>query len=444
MQLRLSDVDFDNGSVVDPSGRVFHYEGRVFRAISYEYANIYRTFLEADFIQDVFDSGLIETWISEIELEGFDLVVEHRKVPALSSWAEWCSLMIQDATATVCRVNFQLCKHGYVMKDAQPGNVQFIYGKAYWIDFGSIVPLSHHHTTFAFDEFRYHSLLPLYLLSKGYPNLARKIYQEVGKGYLKGLSTRMPFRLFPPKYSVIKRKARDGKTLAALGDLLEYIEGLDVQPLESLWTGYGQGGMPPPDKPSQFNEKATSVFHLLKRLPPGTLLDIAGNKGWYGELAASMGHQVISFDIDDASVCNLYQRVKEKALPILPLTLDFLYPTPPYSIGLGKASSLERLRSDTVLALAIVHHLVFKHNVYFEPIIEIISQYSREYAVIEFVPPEDRYVSEWFSPRYSWYSLENFVIALRRHFKVIEIHDSWPEPRKLILCFKSYLKVKTN
>ncbi|MCP4535629.1 MAG: hypothetical protein GY832_00610 [Chloroflexi bacterium] len=434
MKLKLSEIEFDRGSVVDPSGIVFHYDGRVFRAIPADYAPVYKEFLQSDFIQNIFDAGLIETWISDIELEGFELVVEHKKVPVLSCWTEWCSTMIHDATITICKLNLELCRHGYITKDTQPGNVQFIDGKAYWIDFGSIVPLRAQ-GTFSFGDFRDHSLLPLWLLSKGCHNLGKQIYREVGKGYFKTQSTRRPFRWIPLKYTFIRLGARNN-TLAALDKLLEYVNNLSVKPLRSVWTDYGQGGMPPVNRPDQFKEKASAVYRLLQRLTPGTLLDVAGNKGWHAELAASMGHRAISFDIDDASVCDLYRRVKANQLPILPLVLNFLYPTAPYSVGLGKQSAFERLRSDTVLVLALVHHLVFKEQMRFEPIAEIISRYTGKYALVEFVPRDDQYVRKWLKPYHYWYSLDNFVKSMERHFLTIEIHESWPEPRKLLLCSK--------
>jgi hypothetical protein len=192
--------------------------------------------------------------------------------------------------------------------------------------------------------------------------------------------------------------------------------------------------MPPVGEPSQFGEKAQAVYELLRPLAPGLLLDAAGNKGWYAELAVSMGHRAVSFDTDDASVCTLYRRVKAAELPLLPLVLDFRYPSAPYSIGLGKESALDRLRSDVVLVLALVHHLVFGQNMFFEPIVEIIAQYTRKHALIEFIPKDDRYVREWFTPRYHWYSMGNFVQSLRKYFSAIDIHDSWPAPRKLLFC----------
>lgn len=421
--------------MVDPAGLVFHYDDRVFRAISAPYEDIYRKLLTSSFIGDLFAAGLVETWIADLELEGYELVVEHKKIPILSRWTEWCSSMIQDATVAICRLNLELANHGLITKDVQPGNVQFMDGKPVWIDFGSIVPMSSH-VSFPFEEFRYHSVLPLWLLSKGRLGLGRAVYNEVGAGYLKRLSTRGPLRWVPPRYTLIKRQSRNGDKVAALQKLLEYVQGLSVEPPASTWAAYGQGGMPPVDDPEQFGEKAWAVYRLLRRLDTGMLLDVAGNKGWYAELAASMGHRAVSFDTDDASVCDLHRRVRSKRLPILPLLMDFLYPTPPYSIGLGKASAIERLRSDTTLMLALVHHLVFKRGMHFEPIVRIIAQYTRQHAIIEFPPREDRYVREWLQPQHDWYTLERFVGTLRRYFTLVEIHDSWPKPRKLILCRK--------
>jgi hypothetical protein len=435
VRLKLSEIQFDAGSVVDPAGFVFHHDGRVFRAISALSADLYRELLTADFISDLFAAGLVETWIADVELEGFGLVVEHRRIPVLSCWTEWCSSMIRDATAMVCRLNLEMAKHGLVTKDVQPGNVQFVDGRPIWIDFGSVVP-SNSHGTFRFDEFRYHSLLPLWLFSKGRFGLGRAIYGELGAGYLKRFSMRRPFRWIPPGYTFIKRRASHIGMVAALEKTLDFIEGLSIAPRRSNWTKYGQGGMPAVDDPQGFSQKAQAVYGLLRRLAPGSLLDAAGNKGWYAELGASMGYSAVSFDTDDASVCDLYQRVRDQRLPILPLLLDFLYPTPPYSIGLGKASALERLRSDVTLVLALVHHLVFEQGVHFEPIARLISEYTRKNAIVEFPPKEDRYVKEWIRPTHHWYTLDNFVASLRRYFPSIEIHESWPPPRKLVLCSK--------
>lgn len=437
MQLKLDDVVFDPGSVVDPAGKVFHHDGRVFRAITREYASTYRMLLAAPYTRDLFNAGLIETWVSDFSIEGYELVLEHRRVPTLSSWVEWCSEMTKDAALMVLRLNQELLKHGFCTKDIQPGNVQFVDGKPYWIDFGSVAPVSSvPPPRFRFDEFRYHWLLPLWMMSKGWHGLGRQFFAEIAEGYWKSHANRKPYRWIPYWYPLMKGPARRGDWQASLDRVIARIEGLHVDPRRGEWTDYGQGGMPPVDRPDLFREKALAVYRLLQKLPPGTVLDCGGNKGWHAELAAHMGHRVTSFDTDDASVCYLYQRVKERKLPILPLVMDFLRPTPPFSVALGKPSAFDRLRSDIVLALALVHHMVFSCNVTFEPIASILSQYSRRCVIVEFPPADDQLVRGRWSRQPDWYTLDKFVDVLRPHFANIETYDSWPAPRKLLFCTK--------
>jgi hypothetical protein len=46
---------------------------------------------------------------------------------------------------------------------------------------------------------------------------------------------------------------------------------------------------------------------------------------------------------------------------------------------------------------------------------------------VEFIPREDRYVKEWWTEERSWYTLENFIVALRKHFTRVEVLPSDPE-----------------
>jgi hypothetical protein len=435
MKLRVSDICFDAGSVIDPSGIVFHYNDRIFRAIQKKYISDYMAILKSDFVKYFFDAGLIETWVSNLELEGFDLVLEHKKIPVLSCWNEWSPSMAKDATEMVCRLNIELFKRGYLTKDVQPGNIQFVNGKPYWIDFGSIIK-STNLDLFPIDAFRYHSVFPLWLFSKGKYELANAIYSEVGKGFLKTISTKKPFFWIPYNFTHIRKMFLKNKGVDSLEKLLSYVSDLSINPRKTLWLSYGQGGMPEVEDHSAFSQKALAVYSLLQRLKPGTLLDLAGNKGWYSELAASMGHQVISTDIDIFCVDYLYNKVKRKNISILPLVLDFLYPNPPYSIGLGKQGSFDRLRSDTTLVLALMHHLVFKQNLYFEPIARIVSNYTIKHSIIEFVPENDFYVRDWITSEHKWYSLDSFICTLKRYFSTVDVVPSWPEPRKLLFCTK--------
>jgi hypothetical protein len=232
-------------------------------------------------------------------------------------------------------------------------------------------------------------------------------------------------------YKKVRRKPVEN----VLEKLLEYLSELPIEPDASFWFGYGQGGMPSVEEPGNFKGKNLAVYNLLKLLPSGTLLDMACNKGWYAKLAASLGHKCVAFDLDDASVCRLFRDARSESAPILPLVMDFTWPTPSYGMALRHPSAVDRLRCDITLALAIVHHLVFKRNMSFEAIAETISLYTKKVAIIEFVPREDRFVSSWIRPEHSWYTLDRFTRVLKRHFPEITVHEE-PSSRKLLFCRK--------
>lgn len=53
-----------------------------------------------------------------------------------------------------------------------------------------------------------------------------------------------------------------------------------------------------------------------------------------------------------------------------------------------------RLRCEMVLALAVTHHLVFGQGMSFELIAETMDAFSEKWLIIEFIPGNDRFVSE--------------------------------------------------
>ena len=99
-------------------------------------------------------------------------------------------------------------------------------------------------------------------------------------------------------------------------------------------------------------------------------------------------------------------------------------------------SATQRLKSEMALALALVHHMVFKSNLTFEQITQGLSDFTTKYLLVEFIPKEDRYVKEWWTPAKSWYSLDEFQRSLRRHYSSVTLLESYPEPRVLLLCEK--------
>ncbi|HUW96758.1 MAG TPA: hypothetical protein VMW58_13325 [Anaerolineae bacterium] len=438
MLLREDMVDFEPGSVVDSAGTVFYWDNGVFRAINRHFVDLYRRILNSDYAADLFSAGLVYTTVSAVTLEGYPMCLEHKKVRFVSVWKEWCSSMIKDAALMVLRLNLELAKRGLITKDIQPGNVIFDISdgpKPIWVDFGSIVPLEAPPRRFPLDAFHAHWLVPLWLLSRGYHDMGRLVFLEQRReGGVKRLLSKRPWRWVPPAYHVLRRKSAHLSTVDLLERLIDYVEGLSLVPPRTAWTDYGQGGMPPVDEEDEFSPKAQAVNSILARFAPGTVLDVACNKGWFAELAASMGSQIVAFDADDASISHLYERSKEAKLQILPLVMDFCWPTAPFGLGISKAGATERLRCDTSLVLALVHHLVFKQGLRFQTIARIVHLFSGRRAIIEFVPRDDKYVGKWVRPEHDWYTLDCFIRSLGKHFSHVEVHESFPKPRMLVVC----------
>jgi hypothetical protein len=165
------------------------------------------------------------------------------------------------------------------------------------------------------------------------------------------------------------------------------------------------------------------------------VLDIGSNRGWYSQLAASLGSSVVAFDVDSACIDRLFQDASDRRLTILPLVMDFRNPSPGY--GLCKqwlAPATQRFQCDMVMVLALVHHLVFKAHLSFEQIVAAASVFAKKWLLIEFIPREDQFVREWWSEQYSWYTLENFQTTLSRHYRNVRIICTSAEPRIVLLC----------
>jgi len=435
--MKLSQNQLDFLTSVDPAGKLFYHQGRVYRGIPPQHADFFRGIINEGCMDDFFQAGLVPTWISDLEVEGFDLVLEHKKIDFPSKWNEWCSYMIKDAALLFCGLNLELAKKGYLTKDTHPGNVMFDYTNPLWVDFTSITPISTINPRSWIERLRKQTIVPLCFLHQGKHGVARALYEEVN-GYFQNFTQRKPFRYFPLPFFKYELKAKKSSFVSFLEDVVEYLSSLEIRPQGCRWSNYRQAPLQTIADLDDFESESKNrvVHQLISRLPPGTFLDIACNKGWYTALAESLGHKVVAFDIDDSAICSLYLHAKSSRLNILPLFMNFAWPTPPFGIGLQNKSSFDRLRCDVTLALAIVHHLVFKNNLCFEIIIDIISNYTKKQSIIEYVPSDDKYVSKWMTPEYDWYTLNNFLKALEKHYREIAVYDSFPKPRKIILCSK--------
>lgn len=478
MQIPIEEVKFHPSSLVDRNGQLFEWQNRLYRAIGPR---------NASFVQSLFASHgvieqllhkelLVETELEPLTLEGYGLILKHRRIPFVSYAYEWTPSMLKDAAIHLLRLNLELAAYGLTTQDAHPWNVLFDSCKPVFVDIGSIVPANLSKPWPSSDEFSRFFLHPLLLFSQGENKITRWLLHDHRGISLEDMA-RIERPLTPPTFleaisitgdatkraflhrirkrkalyravkavrnSVIFRRRPPNKTQISLVDQLEElkedIENIEMPKQSTLWLDYySRTSFPSFENPTEWTLKHKSVVETLVESQPHTVLDIASNRGWYSRKAAKLGSDVVSFDTDEPSINMLYADLKQQRDHVLPLIMDILSPSPGYGwFGRGWAiPATNRFQCEMVLALAIIHHIAFKASI---PgnlchIVDLLGAFAQRWLLIEFVPPEDQYVAEWYNENYSWYSLDNLVVALERDFRVIRHMPSYPAPRILLLC----------
>lgn len=416
----LSDdeIQYEPGSVVDQSGRVFYWQNRVFREIyDDDVWEQYKGLIQSPVLQELINAGLIETWIPEdVELKGCAGLLEHKKIEFISYVSEWTFSMLWDAARVYLDLAVILAQNGMVFKDGHPWNILFDYCKPTMVDFGSIIVPGEKFPKW-YDEFRIRFIAPLAAYKKQtMRRLANELLYEhihgVGLSLLKNrVGSLFPFHfniLIRQYKNVIQKKDRI-EIVKVVKKMRAYLDELKPDIIKERWADYIQ--MPEGEANTQ-KAKTEAVLDALKVFLPETVLDMGANKGWYTFLAENQGGSVVAFDYESYCVDQIYLRAKETRSRVLPLKMNFLLPTPASGIGLAYKNAYERYRSDVTLVLGMTHHLSLHQNLNFSHIARIIAGFTKNATVIEFVHPDDEHIRNWVIP--ATYSQENFIKAMRK------------------------------
>jgi len=411
------------------------------------------------------DGSLIETEVTGLATDNYPLILQHRCLPFVTYPYEWCFQALKEAAILVLDIQARLMDDSLTLHDAHPWNIVFDGCRPVYVDFCSIEPSDRSSVWGAYDEFCRFFLNPLKLMAQGHGRIARLLVHDFDVGIL---GTDLPALLDSPS-SILRRQFKEAlqpalntylgshlkaclkqsksalrkhwlSKTSAPEELLGYarvqIEALELPSTNTTWSEY-YDVLPDFFPSTTWNRKHHSVQQVLTQLRPHSVLDIACNRGWYSQLAATLGGVVASFDTDEVCVNQLYIEAKKNNMQIHPLVMSVKDPSPGLGLnGQELAPAVQRLKCEMVLALALVHHLVFKNRLNFDYIVAMFEAFTEKYLIVEFIPKEDRYVSEWWTEGHGWYTIENFEKALRGCFKKIEQLPSFPDPRVLLVCEK--------
>jgi SAM-dependent methyltransferase len=470
-KIPLDEVKFHPHSFGDPQVRLFHWQGQLYRGIGPKAVPFFQRLFDDGIVQHLTEQGLlIDSVIAPLDIEQYEMVVHHRTLPFASYPNEWCGAMFKDAALTIVNLAIALAPYGLTLGDAHPWNVLFDLGtnKPVFVDLGSIVPIGSA-TWSVYDEFCRYCLYPLQLMSQGQDQIARlllcedngvlrsdllRLSRSPSKENLPLLSRVEDFlRQLLPQSALQQLKKSLSRATSSSGDVLEKmrhsahlrfletvkaeVEAISFSPFQSGSPGESSTTPISFSPQEDWTPKQQNFYRVMAALNPASVLDIGCGKGWYSKVAAIAGRNVIAFDTNPAHITQLYKDSCRKRFPILPLIMDFTKSTP--SKGLGDhwaIAATQRFPCDLVLALGVLHTFVLERRLNFTQIVEGLDLFSKHWVLVEFIPREDPDVGDRWTDRIAWYTLDNFIGALKQKFQSVSIMPSHPDPRVLLLCEK--------
>jgi ribosomal protein L11 methylase PrmA len=427
----------------DPSGFLFHRNGRLYRQVNDSYRANYKQLMESGLYEDLTKAGLLVPHVETSEphmSDGGSLVIQPETIPFISYAYEWCFSQLQDAALATLKVQKKAVEHGMSLKDASAYNIQFRGCRPVMIDTLSFEQYHEGEPWVAYRQFCQHFLAPLALMSHTDIRLSQLLRVNIDgipldlAGHLLPSKTRLNLGLAThihlhsqaqQKYADKQAKptGRNMSRMAFLG-LIDNLESttrkLKWKPTGTEWGDYYAATN---YSDASLEDKARLVGDYLEKARPKTVWDLGANTGRFSRIAADRGIPTVAFDIDPAAVERDYVDCRKRdEKNLLPLLSDLTNPSPAIGWQNRERQSLsERGPCDTALALALIHHLAIGNNLPFNRIVDFLACICRT-LIIEFVPKADSQVQRLLATRediFAGYARAEFEQAFSTRFTLL-------------------------
>ena len=476
----------------DPSGYLFTENGTLYRSVSHLYQKNYDHLIQSGLYNKLVEADLLIPH-KEVGIGGHDGIVSpyspaHERrdtpyktlqpevIPFISYPYEWCFSQLKDAALATLKIQKQALDCNMSLKDASAYNIQFFKGKPLLIDTLSFEIYKENQPWVAYRQFCQHFLAPLALMASRDIRLS-----QLMRIYIDGLPLDLTSKLLPKSTwfkpalmthihlhakaqkrfanspppaggdkgegesatavipdatTVIPAKA--GIQKHALTALIHHLEStitsLQWHPANTEWSNYYEDTN---YTPAAMTHKKQLVEAYITESNPRTVWDLGANNGMFSRLAAAKDIDTIAFDVDPAAVEKNYRQMRNnKETKLLPLCQDLTNPSP--SIGWAneeRLSLIERGPADTVLALALIHHLAISNNVPFSHIAAFLNKIC-QFLIIEFVAKNDSQVQRLLRTRediFPDYNQDHFKTSFGDHFSTLQYEKIADSARTLHL-----------
>lgn len=442
----------------DPAGFVFRKGNTLFRKVLPAGMADYTLLMQSGLYHRLTEKKLLVTHTETgEEHETGGIILQPFPIPFISYPWEWSFPQLQEAALNTLDITREALKHGMILKDATPFNIQWLGGRMSLIDTLSFTTYREGSPWIAYRQFCESFLSPLLLMHyTGQPLSSLQLAWPEGiplaitrsllpyrsrfsvLTYLHiHLHARMSLRL---NEKVESAKSLPKQRLLRLLDSLQSLTASLQAPLpKSTWGNYyAEAGQ----RDGYLEQKKQVIRNWINgqdRIQ--TAVDFGANEGTFSLPLAEKGIHTVAADGDAVAITKLYRFIRQKEQEnIIPLVMDFTWPSP----GMGlenteRASFFERLGGrDMGLCLALIHHLCIGKNIPFEKLASILAASAKK-LIIEFVPKEDEKVQLLLRNRediFPSYTRENFETTFKHHYTIEQIHELKGTARVLYLMYR--------
>ncbi len=440
-------------------GQVWIGRKVVYRRIFPQSQEAALAFLQSDLFKELVAKNLFpQTQIREGSRQAGKVVLEHERAPFIMGAWEWSFSMLKQAALMMIEVSEICNKHGYYLQDSHHFNVVFFGVHPKFVDFGSFRK-GQRPNSLNINEFLESFYLPLAAWAHGDFYIANQILNDDRQGKrlqpFGGLASSPLMHRYLLEFirkrdlawcvkrslnvimKIIPSAVRFSFDLSGYGSvgitdnaiLRKSIEALTPPESQTEWAKYYDGRV----MASEVTSRYARILDILGRYQWTTVVDIAGNGGFFSELMARRFKEarILCLDYDSQAVEKCYQRVHKDAdlsARITPGLVNIMHPLD-RSIIFKRRSS-----ADLGLALALTHHLFLGQGANIDVIFKDLLALVHKYLLVEFMP-----LGLWDGtvapPIPGWYTNEWFRRHLSQHAVVIH-EEKIEENRILYLCEK--------
>ncbi len=437
-------AEISPASFRDPAGFIFVSDGVLLRQVNLRHKDDYDCLMRSGLYEELSQAGLLiphrEREVPAPDPAQAYKIIEPDRIQFISYPYEWCFGQLKAAALATLDIQRRALARGMFLKDCSHFNIQFVGLRPALIDTLSLERYREGEPWPAYRQFCQHFLAPLALMSKIDVRLSRLM-----RDFIDGIPLDLASRLLPLRTRLnlplllhihlharaqrsykAKRQGKVNRKVSRIGllgivdSLQRAVSGLKWQPRDLDWADYYAKTT---YSATSMAEKKAIVSRYLDRLAPATVWDIGSNRGDFSVIAASKGARVVAFDADFAAVERSHRDWSEAGEQrILPLVIDMTNPSP--AIGWAnheRTAFLDRGPADTIMALAVVHHMVIAGGIPLRKIASLFGGLCRS-LIIELVPKSDPQVRDMLANRadvFDDYTREGFLNAFVKYFQIV-------------------------